>query len=261
MKQHGFVRQRQVEVPDRNQELSEGWLNLPNMSSHVEGYVFAIQEQEINTPALQISRKHKEDNSFNNKCRYCGTAKEDLFHLLCSCSFLSASMYLPLRHDEVAKTIYNEIAKKVNKNITYITPKNSVWKYNTTEIWWDTPIATNPRTKYNRPDMVIWDTNQHTCKIIDICVPLDVNVKTNEKEKTDKYQALAVALKRLYPGYSYSVTPIVLGATGLITNSLLHNLKEIGFDDQECQKIVRKLQQKALLGSMKVIKSAMNLRK
>ena len=88
-----------------------------------------------------------------------------------------------------------------------------------------------------------------------------MNVKTNEKEKTDKYQALAVALKRLYPEYSYSVTPIVLGATGLITDSLLHNLKEIGFDDQECQKIVRKLQQKALLGSMKVIKSAMNLRK
>ena len=109
--------------------------------------------------------------------------------------------------------------------------------------------------------MVIWDTNQHTCKIIDICVPLDVNVKANEKEKTDKYQALAVALKRLYPEYSYSVTPIILGATGLITNSLLPNLKEIGFDDQECQKIARKLQQKALLGSMKVIKSAMNLRK
>ena len=131
----------------------------------------------------------------------------------------------------------------------------------TTEIWWETPVATNPKTKYNRPDMVIWDTNQHTCKIIDICVPLDMNVKTNEKEKTDKYQALAVALKRLYPEYSYSVTPIILGATGLVTNSLLPNLKEIGFDDQECQKIAPKLQQKALLGSMKVIKSAMNLRK
>ena len=261
MKQHGFVRQRQVDVPDRNQDLSEGWLSLPNMSAHVEGYVFAIQEQEINTRALQKSREHKDDNSFNSKCRYCSTAKEDLFHLLCSCNALSASMYLPLRHDEVAKALFNEIAKKVNNNITYATPKNNVWKYGATEIWWDTPITTSPRTKFNKPDLVIWDNELNTWKIIDICVPLDENVKTNEKEKSDKYAVLAVALKRLYPEYSYSVTPIVLGATGLVTDSLLHNLKEIGFDDQESRRIAPKLQQKALLGSMKVIKSAMNLRK
>ena len=75
------------------------------------------------------------------------------------------------------------------------------------------------------------------------------------------WTSMAMVENGLYPEYSYSVTPIILGATGLITNSLLPNLKEIGFDDQECQKIARKLQQKALLGSMKVIKSAMNLRK
>ena len=123
------------------------------------------------------------------------------------------------------------------------------------------PIATSPRTKFNKPDIVIWDNEQHTCRIIDICVPLDENVKTNEKEKSDKYAVLAVALKRLYPNYSYSVTPIALGATGLVTDSLLHNLKEIGFDDQEARRIAPKLQQKVLLGSTKVIKSAMNLRK
>ena len=44
MKQHGYVRRKQVEVEDRNKEHSEDWLRRPNMSSHVEGYVFAIQE-------------------------------------------------------------------------------------------------------------------------------------------------------------------------------------------------------------------------
>ena len=260
MKQHGFVRRKQVEAEDRNQEHSESWLKLPNMSSHVEGYIFAIQEQEMNTRALQKSREHKEDNTFNSKCRYCGIAKEDIFHLLCSCDHLSASMYLPLRHNEVAKTLYNEIAKKANNDITYIAPKNEVWKHGEMEMWWDTPVTTTPKTKHNKPDIVVWEHKEKTCKIIDICVPLDQNIKSNEKEKRDKYAALAVALKRLYPEYNFSIIPVVLGATGLITNSLLHNLKEAGFKDHECEKLVPKLQQKALLGSMKIIKSALALR-
>ena len=145
--------------------------------------------------------------------------------------------------------------------ITYITPGNVVWKCDETEIWWDTPVNRTPRTQFNKPDLIVWDNKVKSCKIIDICVPLDENVKTNEKDKKDKYAALAVALKRLYPEYTFSIIPIVLGATGLVTNSLLQNLKDVGFNDQECKELIPKLQQKALLGSMKVIKSAMTLRK
>ena len=169
-------------------------------------------------------------------------------------------MYLPMRHNEVAKTLYNEIAKKANNDITYIAPKNEVWKHGEMEMWWDTPVTTTPKTKHNKPDIVVWEHKEKTCKIIDICVPLDQNIKSNEKEKRDKYAALAVALKRLYPEYNFSIIPVVLGATGLITNSLLHNLKEAGFKDHECERLVPKLQQKALLGSMKIIKSALALR-
>ena len=136
-------------------------------------------------------------------------------------------MYLPMRHNEVAKTIYSEIAKKVNNTITYITPRNAVWKCDETEIWWDTPVNTTPRTQYNKPDLIVWDNKVKSCKIIDICVPLDENIKTNEKDKKDKYAALAVALKRLYPEYTFSIIPIVLGAAGLVTNSLLQNLKTL----------------------------------
>ena len=71
--------------------------------------------------------------------------------------------------------------------------------------------------------------------VIDICVPLDQNVKTNEKSKKDRYIPLTVALKRLYPDYSYSVIPIVLGATGLVTKSLVKNLCEIGFEEKKAR--------------------------
>ena len=82
-------------------------------------------------------------------------------------------MYLPMRHDEVGKNIFNEIIKKIDSNSTYTIPTNEVWKCENTEIWWDTPIKTTPKTKCNKPDMILWEKEKKNCKIIDICIPLD----------------------------------------------------------------------------------------
>ena len=53
MAQHGLVKRKQNDVEDHDEELTNSWLNEPNITGHVEGYIFAIQEQEINTRALQ----------------------------------------------------------------------------------------------------------------------------------------------------------------------------------------------------------------
>ena len=86
-------------------------------------------------------------------------------------------------------------------------------------------------------------------QIIDICIPLDENVKANEKLKKDRYVQLTIGLKRLYPEYTFSIIPIVLGATGLITNSLPTYLSEI-FHRNKVKSVIPKLQQIALLGPM-----------
>ena len=99
------------------------------------------------------------------------------------------------------------------------------------------------------------------CVVVDICVPLDQNVKGNEKVKQDRYVPLTVSLKRLYPAYNYSVVPVVLGATGLVTKSLMKNLCDIGFADKTAKRIIPKLQVKTLVGSMRIVKSAMSLKK
>ena len=64
----------------------------------------------------------------------------------------------------------------------------------------------------------------YECVVIDICVPLDQNVKSNKKTKEDRCVPLTLNLKRLYPEYSYYVIPVVLGATGLVTKSLSKSL-------------------------------------
>ena len=219
-----------------------------------------MQEQEINTRALKAKREKRADAQLSSKCRFCGKKREDIFHLLCCCDNLSASLYLPMRHDEVAKTIYNEIIRNHFKNHPYVHPEN-VWKRGKLELWWDTHISTAPKVKHNKPDIVIWDIPKKKCTIVDICVPLNINVSKQEKAKMDIYMPLIVALVRIYSTYKFEVVPIVIGAMGLVTDSLVKQIKKVLEDEEKDVKgIVTKLQQKALIGSMRILKSALSMK-
>ena len=109
--------------------------------------------------------------------------------------------------------------------------------------------------KHNKPDIVLWRKDVKKCFIIDIVVGLDVNVTKNCMLKHDHYFQLGVELKRLYDEYTFEIVPISLGATGLITKTLANNLEKIGIEDT--LKTIKRLQQKALLGTMKIVKSFM----
>ena len=257
--QHGYVERKQQSNTDINQELTYGWLRS-NIPSHVEGYITAIQEQEIRTRDLQKKREHPDDNTFNSNCRYCRTQKEDIFHILAACNNLSASLYLPVRHDEVGKVLYNAIIQQEIPDHSYVPPSNAVWQSDNVEIWWDTLVKTTPPVKHNKPDLIVWRKDTKKCFVIDVCVPLDQNIQSNEKLRQDRYIALTVGLRRIYPEYSYTVVPVVLGATGLITNSLVKNLSTLGFKETEARLLIQKMQTKALVGTMRVVKSAMTLK-
>ena len=118
-------------------------------------------------------------------------------------------------------------------------------------------MHTVPQVKNNKPDIVLWNKLKKTCHIIDICVPLDQNVHAQEKTKIDTYTPLSVNLRRLYPDYSYEIVPIVMGATGLITDSLLKHLTTILEHSKQVHSATAIMQRKALIGSMRVLKSAL----
>ena len=84
-----------------------------------------------------------------------------------------------------------------------------------------------------------------------------MNVEKNCQTKHDNYFQLCAELKRVYGDYSFEVVPISVGATGLITTTLAKNLKKIGVKDET--KLVKRLQQKALIGTMKIVKSFMKV--
>ena len=80
----------------------------------MEGYVFSLQEREINTRAAQKRWERNPDKSRNidGRCQLWKQKDEDLlFHIMSSCSSLSNSMHLYYRHDNVGKIIYEEITE------------------------------------------------------------------------------------------------------------------------------------------------------
>ena len=75
------------------------------------------------------------------------------------------------------------------------------------EIWWDKKISVQPPVEYNRPDIVLWDLEKKTCKIIDVSVPMDFNVIARKKRSAinisflhlDSKDCTHISRTKLYP--------------------------------------------------------------
>ena len=102
--QHGYLKRSRKSVQDIDNQNTEIWLKNAPFSSHTEGFIFAIREEEIYTNHLAAKRDKENDKSA--KCRPCKTENKTIHHIIACCPKLSPSMYLPVRHNKVAKVIY-----------------------------------------------------------------------------------------------------------------------------------------------------------
>ena len=102
------------ENKDVNMNESYGWLKSENFSSHIEGYLFSLQEQEVNTKVVQRQREKDplRKQNIDISCCLCKHRTEDFFHILSSCSSMSDNMYLHHKHDRVAKVIQEELVSQ-----------------------------------------------------------------------------------------------------------------------------------------------------
>ena len=103
------------------------------------------------------------------------------------------------------------------------------------EFWWNVPIKTCTLVKHNRPDIVAWDHHGKECLIIEVSCPLDVNIVEKEAEKENIYGPLIRNMQLMYPAYSFTFIPVVVGATGYVTKHLSHYLKQRGLNKKNCR--------------------------
>ena len=74
--------------------------------------------------------------------------------------------------------------------------------------------------EHRRPDIVAIDNEKRNCKIIDIVVPGDQNIKVKELEKITKYQDLRLQVRKLWD-VKATVILIIVGALGTVTEDVL----------------------------------------
>ena len=121
------------------------------------------------------------------------------------------------------------------------------------KILWDFAIQTDKEIEHRRPDIVVIDKEKRECKIIDIAVPGDQNIKVKELEKISKYQDLRLQVQKLRD-IKATVIPIVVGAFGTVSEELENHLKSIGIPI-----VISCLQKAALQGTAFILRRVLEI--
>ena len=125
-------------------------------------------------------------------CRVCRKVGESIDHIVSGCSKFAQKEY-KRRHDNLGKIVHLKVARKCNFDAGdkwYEHDPKSVLENEDYKTLWDFSIQTDHAIEARRPDLVVVDKKERSCKIIDFAVPRDSRIEEKEKDKIEKYQDL-----------------------------------------------------------------------
>ena len=249
MKLHGQYFKVMEDTPNINLALSRSWLVKPYFRYETESLICAAQEQAL---ATNHTRSKIWGTGKSSLCRLCKEKNETIHHIVSGCKMLCGTQYM-YRHNQVAKYIHWQILKDLNVKVheswmkhipTEVTIKNGI------KILWDSYIITEKKVPHNRPDIIIFDTNVRECLIIDVAIPVCMNVVKKEAEKITKYRDLEIEIQKCWGLKKIRTIPIVIGALGSVCNGINGYLgtisKNLNFDV---------IQRTALLGTAHILRN------
>ena len=103
----------------------------------------------------------------------------------------------------------------------------------------------------NKPDVIIQDTEQRTCLLIDVAISEDRNVIKKEAKKFLKYKDLTIEIQRMW-NVKTTVMPVITGATGTISKSFRKYVSNIPGHHEG-----RELQKTAILGTAHILRKVL----
>ena len=122
-------------------------------------------------------------------------AKNSMTKNVSGCEVLAKTEYIS-RHDKAAAYVHWNICqdhdvKVIDKWYEHKPESVTPNKDGKITIMWDMPVNTDRTITANRPDIIIKDSVNSTCKIIDMSIPSDRNIALKEVEKKkNKYRDL-----------------------------------------------------------------------
>ena len=96
--------------------------------------------------------------------------------------------------------------------------------------------------------------------MVEFSCPADVNVTKKIQEQEDNYGPVIYMLQVTYPEYRFLFILVTVGAMGAMPIDLKSNIKKLGFDENEAVKMMKMIQQKSIIGSVKICKTVINFK-
>ena len=118
---------------------------------------------------------------------------------------------------------------------------------------WDFSIQTDHVIEARRPDLVVVEMKERSCRIIDCAVPGDSRIKEKEKDKIEKYQDLGSELQRIW-NVKVKIIPLVVGSLGAIPKQFGNRLKQICIIGGTAQ-----VQKTVLLGTARILRKVLGI--
>ena len=140
-------------------------------------------------------------------------------HIVSGCEVLAKTEYIS-RHNNAEAYLHWSICKdhdvKITDNWYQHAPETVMHnKDNNITIMWDMPVNTDRTITANRPDIIVKDSVNSTCKLIDMSVPSDSNIALKKIVKKSKYKDLELEIQRMWDMITI-VIPVVVGALGTV---------------------------------------------
>ena len=117
----------------------------------------------------------------------------------------------------------------------------------------DFSIQTDHVIEARKPDLLIVDKKERSCKIIDFAVPRDSRIEENEKNKIEKYQDLRRELQKIC-NVKVKIIPLVVDSLGAIPKQFGKRLNNIGITVGTVQ-----VQKTVLLGAARILRKVLEI--
>ena len=251
MNMHGQHFREQKQIPEISTDLSNRWLNNSHLRFETESLLCAAQEQVIKTRYIQNKIWKTKCSPL---CRLCKEQNETISHVISGCKMLAANKYT-FRHNQVATYVHWNILRDrghiVTENWIHHKPKPTVTVDDVT-ITWDYPIITDKKVKCNCPDILIHDSKNKSCQIIDVAIPACTNVVKKIAEKITKYKELEIELKKCWNLQEIRTIPVVCGALGTAVTNTESYLNKISTNIE-----FNVIQKTALLGTAHILRNVL----
>ena len=170
---HGqYLRQAKEVISDQ----CWAWLQNGDWKREIESVIVADQHQSIRTNLVKAKIDKTQGDTL---CRVCREVDEGIDHLVSGCSKVELKES-KRKHENLGKIVHWMLARMCNFEAGekwYEHEREIVFENEDYKILWDFSIQTDHVIEVWRPDLVVVDKNERSCKIIDFAVPVDSRIE------------------------------------------------------------------------------------